>query len=357
VRVLAFTRYDRLSASTRQRFLQFEAALASAGITVEYAPFFSDDHLRRLAEGRHLSVGATAKAYLRRFGWLWEMRNYDLLCLHSELFPYLPGFFERLIRLSGRPFVYDYDDAVFHWYDKVPSKLVRGALSRKLEPVLKAATACCCGNPYLRDYAARFCNQAIVLPTVVDTDVYRPIERNASKPPTIGWIGSPSTWPNVRQLLPLLSEYCASGRARFRAIGAGIEAETDQFEGMELVPWTEVTEVSEVQHFDIGIMPLIDAPFQRGKSGFKLVQYMACGIPAIASPVGVNRDILEGEGVGILASTSNEWRKAFDRLLADPNLRRRLGTVGRERAVRDYSLSSQAPRLIELFRFVSGQKR
>jgi glycosyltransferase involved in cell wall biosynthesis len=124
---------------------------------------------------------------------------------------------------------------------------------------------------------------------------------------------------------------------------------------MDLVDWTEAGEVAEVQGFDIGIMPLVDAPFERGKSGYKLVQYMACGVPAVASPVGANRTVLS-PSCGIFAESDSEWNAALRRLLADADLRRGMGEQGRERAVADYSLQAHAPRLIALFKDLAGQE-
>jgi glycosyltransferase involved in cell wall biosynthesis len=199
-----------------------------------------------------------------------------------------------------------------------------------------------------------------VLPTVVDTRQYVPIARpDPSQPPVIGWIGSPSTWAHIRPILPLLSEICSAHGVRFRAVGAGAGAgaERDRFDGLDLIPWSEPSEIADVQAMDIGVMPLIDRPFERGKSGYKLIQYMACGLPVVASPVGVNSDIvIEGES-GFIASSEEEWRWALIRLIRDPELRARMGAVGRARAVERYSLASQAPRLVELFRSVAAERR
>ena len=350
MRVLALTRYDTLAASTRQRFRLYEPALAEAGIAVDYAPLFTNDHVQRLVAGRRASLPGTAAAYARRIGSLVSARRYDALWVYCELFPYLPGIFERLASWTGKPVLFDFDDAIFHRYDASSRQLVRRLLGRKLEPILKTSAACVCGNPYLRDYAVRFCQRSIVLPTVVDTTVYRPAPRAGDRKVTIGWIGSPTTWPNVRPLLSVLREIAEQGQIRIRAIGAGVRAEADIFPGLELVEWSESNEVAEVQAMDVGIMPLLDLPFERGKSGYKLIQYMACGLPVVASPVGVNRDIVrEGES-GFLASDPSQWSDAIRTLIGDPELRARMGRAGRSRVESDYSLASQAPRLIELFR-------
>lgn len=352
MRVLALVKYGRRAASTRQRFLQYEPFLAAAGFTVDYAPLLGDAYLERLVDGRRPSLLSVAAAYGARLARLLTARRYDLLWVHYELFPYFPGLAERLAALAGRPIIYDFDDAIFHNYDASPQRLVRRLLGRKLEPLLRSAYACCCGNPYLRDYAIRYCPNSIILPTVVDTDLYvpSPTAKAPGQPVTIGWIGSPSTWPLVRPYLKLLAELCSDGTVEVRAVGAGIAAEADRFPGLHLVAWTEQREIAEVQKMDIGIMPVWDGPFQRGKSGYKLIQYMACGLPVVASPVGVNRDIIVDGDNGFLANSDADWRAALTRLIDDPQLRRRLGDAGRLRAERDLSLASQAPRLVEVFR-------
>lgn len=352
MKVLAFTKYGSLAASTRQRFIQYEPALAEAGIYVTYAPLLQDDHLRRLVANKRASPFPVARAYGQRFLQLITASHYDALWVHCELFPYLPGFIEILCKLWNKPIIFDYDDAIFHMYDASPRPLVRRLLGRKLVPLLRRASACCCGNPYLREYARRYCENTIVLPTVVDTTTYVPRQsaRQFSTPVTIGWIGSPSTWKMVRPHLGLLAELCRTNGAEFRVIGAGDAAGADRFPGSYFSDWSKETEISDVQTMDIGIMPLNDSPFERGKSGYKLVQYMACGLPVVASPVGVNRGIVANGVNGFLASTEEEWRDALIRLIGDPELRARMGREGRALAESSYSLASQAPRLIEVFR-------
>jgi glycosyltransferase involved in cell wall biosynthesis len=194
------------------------------------------------------------------------------------------------------------------------------------------------------------------LPTVVDTDAYLPAapDSEQTRPVTIGWIGSPSTWVLVRPYLGLLAELADNLGIEVRVVGAGVAAETDIFPGLRLIEWTEESEIAEVQKMDIGIMPVWDGPFQRGKCGYKLIQYMACGLPVVASPIGVNREIVrEGEN-GFLASSVDEWRAALTRLILDAELRARLGRAGRLRAEQHYSLKAHAPRLVELLGRVGG---
>jgi glycosyltransferase involved in cell wall biosynthesis len=348
MRVLALTKYGTQAASTRQRFTQYEPSLAAAGISVVHAPLLGNDHLRRLVGGKRASVLSLSSAYAHRVMWLLGAGRYDLLWVHCELFPYLPALMERLATIWGKPVLFDYDDAIFHMYDFEDRTLLRRLLGGKLEPLLRRACACCCGNAYLRDYAAHFCPNSLILPTVVNTDVYRPVPKKDGGPPVVGWIGSPSTWAYARPLIPLLRDFARSEKARVKIVGAGAAAEADRFPGLELVEWSEQSEVAEVQSMDIGIMPLTDDRWARGKSGYKIVQYMACGLPVVASPVGVNSEMVTEGLNGFLAASDSQWRDALERLAGNAELRQRLGKAGRDRAIAVFSLQAQAPRLVKV---------
>ena len=302
MRVAAFTKYGREAASTRQRVLQYVPHLESAGIEVDVHPLLDDGYVRSLASGIAASKVSIAAAYWRRFRQLAVAQSADLIWVYAEMFPWLPAGFERLALRSGKPVVYDCDDAFFHSYDDHSNPLVRRLLGRKLVPLIRASTAVCAGNEYLGDYARRFNDKIVILPTVVDTNAYRPAPVPADRPLTIGWIGSPSTWAFVRPILPLLAELSRERGVRFLAIGAGPAAAADQFEGMVAEPWTEASEIAAVQAMDIGIMPLPDEPWARGKCGYKLIQYMACGLPVVASPVGVNTTIVADGETGLIAT-------------------------------------------------------
>jgi len=358
MRVLAFTKYGSLAASTRQRFMQFEPALAKAGIAVDYSPLLDNAHLKGLVEGRRASPLSITKSYARRALKILNARSYDLLWVHCEYFPYLPGFIEASsVWVASAPFVFDYDDAIFHMYDTARNPLTRMLLGGKLEPLQERAKVCLCGNEYLRAYAARHNGNAVVVPTVVDTDVYTPVRRLSEQPVTVGWIGSPSTWNYVRPLLPILAQLCETRGIRVLVVGAGDAGQNDRFPGLDFADWSEEAEVELVQSMDIGIMPLNDDLWARGKSGYKLIQYMACGLPVVASPVGVNAEIVRDGDNGFLATSPKQWHQALNALLDDAEGRRRMGARGRERAVADYSLAVHAPRVVEIIRAAAEAPR
>jgi glycosyltransferase involved in cell wall biosynthesis len=348
MRVLALTKYGRAAASTRQRLLQYLPALEAAGIGVVHRALLADAYVESLASGTGYSRLRVVPSYMRRLRDLLSARTYDALWVYAELFPYLPAPFERLAFSGGTPVIYDFDDAFFHQYDHSSSKLRTRVLSGKLVPLMEGAAACCCGNMYLHDYARQYNENSTILPTVVDTKLYCP--KRGQQPLVIGWIGSPSTWGYVKPYLPLLQEICSRHGALLRIVGAGAEAERHRFAGLELVKWTEATEVNLVQSMDIGIMPLPDEPWARGKSGYKLIQYGACGLPIVASPVGVNSEIVIDGETGFVARGELEWRDAMTRLITDADLRERMGRAGRIQIEQRYSLKAHAPRFVEIIR-------
>jgi len=350
MRILALTKYDDQAASTRQRFLQYKPFLKDHGVALELSPLLPNSYLDALNAGRRPPAGDLRRAYVERLRTLLARRDYDLLWVQYELFPYLPGFAERLGGWTGKPVVCDYDDAIFHGYDSSKSRVVRALLGNKLEPLLSRAAAAICGNTYLKRYAERFCPNSVVVPTVVDTSVYTPRSPapHSGGQLVVGWLGSPTTWQNVEPFLPAIMAAVRSRGAILRVIGAG--SRFTPADGIEAVDWSEATEVADLQNMDIGIMPLLDRPFQRGKCGYKLIQYMACGLPVVASPVGVNSEIVAENGNGFLASDPEEWTAAIERLLDDAALRARMSVEGRRIAVERYSLAVHQPRVLEILR-------
>lgn len=346
--ILFLTRYSRLGASSRYRFLQFLPALELAGFHCNVSPLLDDEYLvNRYAHGRGRLIDY-AKALLGRLLSLVTAYRYDLLVIEKELLMYFPAVMERFLAFAGIPYVVDYDDAIFHQYDQSNSWLVRTLLSGKIATVMRHSSMVIAGNAYLAEYA-RSCGsrQVETVPTVVDLDRYvqaLPAKKGCF---VIGWIGSPSTYPYLHDIAPALAEVCAGGRARVVLVGSG----PVQLSGVPVttLPWAEESEVADMSSFDVGIMPLPDKPWARGKCGFKLIQYMACGLPVVASPVGVNSQIVaEGEN-GFLAQCCDDWVRALSALRDDEDLRRRMGKSGRSRVEERYCLQVVAPKLISLF--------
>jgi glycosyltransferase involved in cell wall biosynthesis len=274
--------------------------------------------------------------------------RFDLLWIEKELLPWLPARLENLFLRRGIPRVVDYDDAVFHRYDRHRNPLIRAFLGKKIDAVMRQATTVVAGNEYLADRASRAGAARIEqLPSVVDINRYV-VKEKAGDQFRIGWIGSPVTAPYLGLIRDALEQVARLTGARLVLVGSG---DQDPLPGLakEVLPWSEASEVAHIKSFDVGIMPLPDGPFEQGKCGYKLIQYMACGLPVIASPVGMNKRIIEQGESGFLASTSADWVDALMMLYKDNGMRVSLGQVGRKKVEQEYSLLITAPRLLSIF--------
>jgi glycosyltransferase involved in cell wall biosynthesis len=355
--VLLLTKYARNGASSRYRTFQYLPWFEQAGIQCHVMPLFDEAYLiHRYKSGRG-HVGDILHAFLRRLVALVAARRYDLVAIEYELLPYFPALPERWLGWLRVPYVVDYDDALFHQYDQHTNWWVRRLLGKKIARVMRGAQLVTAGNAYLADYASRAGALRVeIIPTVIDLERYP--RTLATRPPdavfTIGWIGSPSTSSYLQAIAPALTEVCAGGRGRVRLIGSG----PVDLPGVpvDVLPWNEATEVDMLHQFDVGIMPLPNEPWERGKCGFKLIQYMACGLPVVASPVGVNTEIVEHGVNGFLAETTDEWVQALRTLLLEAELRQRMGQAGRKKVEERYSLQVIGPRLAELIKLATKTK-
>ena len=263
--------------------------------------------------------------------------------------------FERALLPDSVPIVSDYDDAVFHRYDQHRVAPVRWLLGRKIDRVMKSSQLVMAGNAYLADRARNAGGAHVeIVPTVVDLSHYSVRSAALSTPSVrVGWIGTPNTWHAFgKTLYTQINDTLAAHDAQFCAVGAELEA--GRVGNLEVIAWCEDTEVDAIQNMDIGVMPLPDTSWARGKCGYKLIQYMACGLPVVASPVGVNKEIVEHGVNGFLAESDAEWHTAIEALISDPDLRHRMGAAGRQKVENDYSLQVWGPRVANMLRGVAN---
>jgi glycosyltransferase involved in cell wall biosynthesis len=355
MKVLALTRYDRLGASSRLRFYQFLPFLEASGIAVTVAALSPDEYLTRLYAGTRPGSLSIAGDYARRLGDLARTRDFDLLWVEKELLPGAPALLERALPRLGVRYVVDYDDATFPKYDRSRNPVFRRLWPHKFDAVMRNAALVTAGNAYLAERARAAGARVVeVLPTVVDPARYSP----GSKPPgdfTIGWMGTPITEPYLARAARPLADISSEGGTRVVLVGLSAWSASLPPGTLELRPWREEREAADVADFDVGIMPLDDTEWERGKCGYKLIQYMAAARPVVASPVGVNPEIVEHGVIGFLASSEDEWRTALRRLRDDPALRARMGEAGRRKVETHYSLSAAAPRLQALLVSAAGR--
>jgi hypothetical protein len=342
MRIAIFSKYDRTAASTRQRFLQYSKYLSSHGIQTSLFPLLDEEYLTEKYEVGRVGFGKISKAYFNRLFRLLDGKKFDLLWVHCETFPMLPAFFEKLPSLVGRPIVYDLDDAIFNVYDTFKH---RWFFRDKLRPLVNSSSLVICGNQYIQRWAQNFGAKTAVVPTVVDTNVYTSKIKKDCQKLIVGWIGSPTTSCYLDVIWESLLKCVSGNLAEILIIGSG---KLEQLDSFVFKKWIESEEVADIQSMDVGIMPLTDTPWSRGKCGYKLIQYMGCGVPVIASPVGVNSTIVNHGVNGFLAETANDWDQYLHMLLTDKGLRDKMGRAGR-RTVEDwYSLDKQAPRIAQL---------
>lgn len=354
MKVLLLSRYGNLGASSRIRSYQYLPYLREQGIEVTLASLLSDDYLRDLYAGKRPWPSSILAAYLRRISALIRGKKFDLLWIEYELFPWLPGWIESLVLSKDTPYLVDYDDAIFHRYDQHPNPLVRRMLGHKIDAVMRHASTVVVGNEYLRDHAIKAGAQRVeMLPTSIDLARYPSPTPARNEKFTIGWIGSPATTRYLHLVREVLAKVCAHNQARVVLVGASELGWRDV--PYAIHPWSGATEVAEVSAFDVGIMPLEDSPWERGKCGYKLIQYMACGKPVVAAPVGINTRIVEPGINGYLAETKHDWVRALTALMADADLRQQMGAAGRAKVEHGYSVQVNAPRLAAMLRTAAGQ--
>ena len=350
MKLLALPRYTRLAASSRLRTYQYLTGFEKAGIEVECKPLLDNSYVRALNDRKHASA-AIMRGYWGRFRSMLASRTYDVVYVEKEVLPWLPPSIELGLLNKSVRLVVDCDDAIFHRYDQHPSTAVRALLSRKLDRVMARADLVTAGNGYLAERARSAGSRWVErVPTVIDLDRYPVVDRmtGSGDEVVIGWIGSPSTAEYLRRVSEALQLLTKRYRIRCIAIGA----RPDQVAGtpFETVAWHEDTEVASLYGVDIGIMPLPDAPWERGKCGCKLIQYMACELPVVASPVGVNSDIVRHGETGFHAEGTADWIVRLEQLILDEGLRARMGAAGRRRVENEFSLQIQGPRLTGLLK-------
>lgn len=345
IRLLVLSRFDTLGASSRLRSLQYIPYLRDAGIHVSVSFLFSNEMLMNRYRGNGYSFRDLVVSYWRRFNVMLGCGGYDVILIEKEALPWLPGWVELFLLRKYR-FVLDFDDAQFHRYDSHYSWLVRILFSRKFNHLIPKAHLIVAGNRYISNYCANLGARRVeLLPTVVDLNKYRVKDYcDAEGAPRIVWIGTPETIHLLKSIADSLTALAKRRNFTLRVVGGG--AISVPGVTVEVFAWSEETENALIADCDIGVMPLSDVPWDRGKCAYKLIQCMASGLPVIASPVGANCDVVVDNECGFFASSAAEWTDQLERLLTNAELRQRLGRAGRVRVQENYCLQATGPQLV-----------
>jgi glycosyltransferase involved in cell wall biosynthesis len=334
--VLALCRYSRLGSSTRLRFLDLLPLLRQEGLRVDVCSFFDDFYLTRLYVNRRPTVPSLLGYYGRRLRAMLRTRRYDLVWLEKEALPWLPWWLEGVL-LRRRPYAVDFDDAWYLRYQDHSNPLVRASLAGKLRALVRRSRLAIVGNARLETWAEEAgASRILQLPTAVNLDRYPLAIRAPNEAFTIGWIGSPGTArAYLPPLAPVFAELATAVGCRLELVGSGPLA----LPGVTttILPWSEAEEAHLIGRFDVGIMPLAHDLWSESKCAYKLIQYMAAGLPVVASPVGMNRTVVRDGVNGFFADTAEEWRSALLTLRHDAALRRRMGAAGRRLVEAEFS--------------------
>jgi glycosyltransferase involved in cell wall biosynthesis len=353
MRILALVPYPHDTApGQRYRIEQWAPLLEQFGPRITFASFRGEELHSLLSRSGNTvrKILLTARESARRLNVLKLIKDYDLIYIYKEVALLGPAFIENIISLKGVPIVFDLDDAIFlhSTYSSPVNRFFRLLkFPGKTGTICRLATHVIAGNQYLADYSSRFNQHVSLVPTTIDTVKYAFQSKPAADPPVIGWSGSYSTVQHLNTLRRALMRLAEKESFRLRVIGTT----SYEIDGVpvEAIPWRSETEIQDLRAIDIGIMPLPDDEWARGKCGLKALQYMALGIPTVCSPVGVNPTIIKDDENGLLATTEDQWIEKLTRLLHSPSLRERLGKAGRQTVEAEYSMSIHAPRVYQIF--------
>ena len=345
------------SPSQRYRFEQYFKLLHENKIQYSVQSFLNARNWRLTFQHGFLfsKIVAVSLGFVKRVIALSRASFYDFVFIHREVTPLGSPVFEWILgNLLRKKIIYDFDDAIWLSDGTQEAPILTFLKCRsKVRSICSWSYKVSCGNEFLRSYASHYCPGAVYNPTTIDTvhwhnpDLHRNRARTLDKV-TIGWTGSHSTLKYLKLVEPVLQEI----ERTFPAVSTVIIADKKpdlKLDRMIFIPWNIETEISDLMQLDIGIMPLPDDDWAKGKCGFKALQYMALNIPAVTSPVGVNLRIINNGVDGYLCSTEDDWKKTLTSLILDSSLRNKIGRNGRNKVIESYSVLSNSSNFLSLF--------
>lgn len=280
------------------------------------------------------------------------MHSFTLVFIHREATPLGPPWMEWMIaKVFRKKIIYDFDDAIW-----LTDKDKESAWARFFRWRSKVASLCkwswkvSCGNEYLAQFSRQFNNSVVINPTTIDAkNIHVPTGKTyGNEHVTIGWTGSHSTLKYLETIVPVMQAL----EGKYQQVQFLVIADRDPalpLQRYQFVKWRKESEISDLAAMDIGIMPMRDDAWTRGKCGFKALQYMALQIPAVISPVGVNKEILKSGVEGFLCESPDEWFRALEDLTLNPERRKQMGSKGRQKVIGSYSVASNSANFLSLF--------
>lgn len=340
------------SPSQRYRMEHYLPALKEHNISFSYKTFIGESTWKVLFQQGHAAkkIWGFGFGFVKRFLQIFSLWRYDYIYIHREATPVGPAFFEWVAaKVFKKKIIYDFDDAIW-----IPFSSENNRLASRLKNFGKVARICkwsykvSVGNEFLATFARQYNSNVIVVPTVVNTDeVHNRLQNQHTDTPAIGWTGTFSTLKYLDMVLPVLQELQQQYAFKFIVI-----ADKDPklpLKYYQFIKWSRDKEAEDLLQFHIGLMPLYDDEISKGKCGFKAIQYMSLGIPAVVSPVGVNSIIVDDGVSGFICNNTEDWKEKLENLLNDLTLRSKMGIAARDKIKRKYSVTSSVQTFQELF--------
>lgn len=327
----------------RFRLEQWQPYLKDENIFVDYFAF-TDEKLRKvLYKKGHYAAKSLGmlRAMTRRFGQILKSSDYDLVYLYRTASMIGPAWLEKILSFRNVPIIYDFDDAIFlENTSKANKRFGWAKFAGKTADICRLSTSVTVGNSYLAEYAKKYNDNVYIIPTSIDTTKYKPAQSKDNKRVIVGWTGSSTSQYHLEKFEPVLEKVIKDLDVELRVIS---DRQPD-FKNLssKWLPWSAEKEVEITSQFDIGIMPIPDDDWSKGKCAAKALQYMALEIPAVCSDVGANRDVINQGINGFLVETPEEWKSALSKLATDETLRRKMGVEARKTVVENYSMKKCA---------------
>lgn len=351
MKILFIIPYSTEGASNRFRVEQYLPYLEKEGIEYDIRPFIFQNFYKILYLKRNYvkKIVCFVVAFFRRILDILRLYKYDVVFIHRESCPFGLPVFEWIIYMFRKPIIFDFDDAIFLENYNPANRFYRFLkFPSKTKAIIKMASRVIVANRFLEEYASKFNPRVYVIPTPIDTQKFNIAERD-SNDLTIGWIGSPTTAPYLQLIFTVMQRLSERYDFIFKIVGAGKKTSIPGVK-VENWDWKLGREVLDFQSIDIGIYPLPNTIWARGKAGFKAIQYMAVGVPVVASSVGMVREFIQDGVSGFLVDSNDEWFNKISKLIESHKLRINLGIAGRKTIEERFSVKANVSNYLEIIK-------
>jgi len=339
--------------SQRFRFEQYLDFIKEQNWHYNLASFIDESTWQILYKPGHTGqkIWGILKGFIKRFFLLFSVPNYDFVFIHREATPIGPPWFEWIVaKILRKKVIYDFDDAIWIPNTSETNKIVAGIKWHgKVASICKWAYKVSCGNAYLQQYAQQFNPHVIVNPTTIDTQHHHNrLKNQITDKVVIGWTGTHSTMKYLDALVPVLQDLEKKYRFELKVISN--QAPELPLQSLVYQPWRKDHEIADLLTFNVGLMPLEDDPWAKGKCAFKALQYMALGIPALVSPVGMNPEVVTDGTNGFICAKPTDWYLKLERVINDAGLRAQLGAAARQKIEASYAVVANRELFLGFFK-------